>query len=408
MVNSLIICIMENTPWRLIYVATGASLILLMLVYIIVLPKSEPATSGEKIATFKHIHVAGHEKGEKVWEFSSESGYVDKDQRTSVLSNVSNGTFYKDSKVISKSLTAPLVKANPSSKIADVFSDKDKRISVDIVFTKTKNNKNGRFANLQADNLSYNPGSKKSTVSGNIVIRDKGVLLKANQMTIDHDAETSDLSDKILIDRKDISLKSETLHFDSKAERLDAYGKIAAQIKGKQRSHLKAGQMTLYLDDKKNVEASGSIEVIQGKKAAVANYLLYNKTTKALQLTGNVRAIIQKGKNLISESSIKNLNNPEAKKLLEGKTFITSDKFTFGTTGGDAKAEGNVIISQKGREAKSNIAEYSDNKDLIILTDNVFLKKNGTWVKSKFVEVSVKNETFTAIGSVEAEFRIRK
>lgn len=408
MVNSLIICTMENTPWRLIFVAAGSSLLLLLAVYFVVLPKTSAPATGEYIASFKNIHVAGHDKGKKVWEFSAENGSVDRDQRASLLLNVTNGILYKDGEIISKDLSAPKVKAFPNSKIAEAYSEKGNRLSAQIVFVSKNSAKKDRFANLKADKLVYNPDAKITTITGNIRILGKDINLRAEQMLIDHQREISDLADKIRVNRKDILLNCDLLHYDSKEERLAAFGKVKAVIKSKQSTNLKSNQMELFVDDKKNVLASGSIEVVQGKKTAVANSFIYNKATNDIILSGNVKAVIQKGKALFKEDTTAKLSNPDAKKLLEEKTFITSDKLIFGTTNGDARAEGTVFVYQKGREAKADTADYSDKNEMIVLTKNVYLKKNKAWIKCEKIEVSVKDESFTAHGSIEAEFRIRK
>ena len=400
---------MENTPWRLIFVATGSSLLLLILVFFVVLPKtSTPSLESGKIANLKNMHVSGHDKGRKVWEFYAESGYVDRDQRATILENVTNGTLYKDGDIITKNLLAPRVKANPNSKIVEAYSNEKKLLSAEIAFVSKGSSKKDRFANISAGRLTYNPDQKSTTLSDNIRIKNKEVVLRSNQMNINHDREVSDLTENIQIIRNDINLKCDSLHYDSKDERLEADGNVKSQIKAKQRTFLDTNRMILFIDDKKDVEAYGSVEVVQGKKAAVASTLVYNKSTKNILLYGGVKAIIQKGKALLKSDTIKKLDNPDAKTLLEEKTFITSDKLSLSTSNGDAHAEGKVIVSQKGREAKSNIADYSDKTEIITLTDNVYLKKEKAWIKCSRVEISVKDETFTAFGSIEAEFKLKK
>ncbi|MBI5701352.1 hypothetical protein HZC34_05875 [Candidatus Saganbacteria bacterium] len=402
---------MENSPWRILFIATGASLLLLLFVYFLILPKSEKSQGTvEKIAVFKNTRVSGRENGKKAWEFSAKSGWAEKDNQMTYLENVTHGILYKDGKIITKNLTAPKVKANPSTKVIEAFAENKKQIKAHISFRQRDKDKDNdrNFASIRADFLAYDPNAKKTSLNGNIKIREKEISLSSDSMEIDNEKETSDFAGNVSIDRKDVFLRCRLLHYDSNEEKLNAEDGVRSIIKGKQKTYLNSKKMSLYSDDKKDVEASGLIEVVQGKKSAVANEGNYNKETEKILLKGDVRAVITKGRALLKEGTIKKLKNPDAKTLLEEKTFITSDTLTMSTINGDAKADGNVVVHQKGREAKADSADYSDSTETIMMVDNVYLKKDKDWIKSKKIIISVKNETFDAIGSVEAEFKIKK
>ena len=116
---------MENTPWKPIFIAAGASLILLLMVYIIVLPKGtlgpEP---GGKIAEWKNTRVSGREDGKKKWEFTAKSGWSEKDGLSTYLENVVNGNLYnKEGELLTKHLTAHVVKANQRTKVIEAFGN---------------------------------------------------------------------------------------------------------------------------------------------------------------------------------------------------------------------------------------------------------------------------------------------
>ncbi len=400
---------MENSPWKIIFIATGSSLLLLFLVYIIVLPKglhNEAPT--DRIANFKNTHVAGHEKGVKQWEFYAKSGWVDKDRQTTYLEDVTMGSIYKDGDLITKNLVAPKVKAFPNTKAIEAYGEGKTRLSAEIAFMEKKNNEERKFAKVYAESLKYNPSTKTTTIAGNVRVKDPSMSLRANQMIIDNEKEMSDLSEKVYVNRKDITLSCNNMHYDSKDERVEARGDVRSTIKGKQKTNLNADFVQLFVDTTKDVNANGNVEVVQGKKTAVANSLFYNKSTEVIMLSGEVKAVISKGRALLKEDTIGKLHNPDARKLLEEKTFISSDNLDLSTKNGDALASGNVVVTQSSREARSNVADYSDATESIILTDNVYLKKDKAWVKCRKINISVKNETFTAIGSVEAEFKIWK
>lgn len=401
---------MENTPWKPIFIAAGASLILLLLVYIIVLPKSMPGPETQgKIAEWKNTRVAGHEEGIKKWEFTALSGWSEKDGLTTYLENVINGNLYnKNGELLTKNLTAPIVKANQRSKLIEAFGNTTKQVTAEITFAPKAEKKKRKFARISADSLNYSSEQKKTTLHGNIKIIEKGIAMASQDITIDHDRELAILSGSIEVVRRDINLFCDNMVYEANGEKFSASGNIRSRIKAKQKTNFNAANMLFYADENKDLEAMGSIEATQGKKVAVAQFAIYNKSKKLLMLSGKVKAVINKGRALIDETLIKELENPDAKKLLEAKTFISSDKLAFSTLNGDALAEGNVVVTQKGRAAKAGAANYNDQTDVITLIDNVYMKKDRVWIKCEKVEVSVKHETFTATGSIEAEFKIKK
>jgi len=100
------------------------------------------------------------------------------------------------------------------------------------------------------------------------------------------------------------------------------------------------------------------------------------------------------------------LKNPEARKFLKEKTVLYADRLDLSTKTSNAKAYGSVLVVQNEKEAKADMAIYDDKEETMVLTGNVYLKKKDDWVKAEKVLVSVRNETFEAVGSVEAEFKI--
>jgi lipopolysaccharide export system protein LptA len=65
-----------------------------------------------------------------------------------------------------------------------------------------------------------------------------------------------------------------------------------------------------------------------------------------------------------------------------------------------------VEVTQKGREARSETAVYDDKNETLTLTGNVHMKKAKEWISAGKVIVSVRDETFEALGSAEAQFKL--
>ncbi|OGC20075.1 hypothetical protein A2232_08180 [candidate division WOR-1 bacterium RIFOXYA2_FULL_46_56] len=358
---------MEQTPWKPILVGTIASLILLFSVYFFALPKQELGRPSEKILEFSGSTIVGHDKGKKVWEFSSKGGWVGKEQNITNLEEVVKGSFYKDNKLQIKNFTAAKVSAFRDSKIIEA-----KSANALIAIGKER-----KFVRIKADSLSYNPDRSESILSGNVKVSDKSETLFCQNLHIDHKEGISTARDN-----------------------------LRAVIYGKQISTLKADSLVMDADEKEEVILNGSVEAVQGKKQAVADSAVYNKNGKDIRLKGKVKAVISKAGALIKEETAQKLRDNETKEILKEKTLQTSDSLILSTLNGDYRAEGNVIVEQKNRIAKSDTAEYSDKDEIITLTGNVYIKQKERWVKCRKVLVSVKDQTFEAFGSVEAEFKL--
>jgi lipopolysaccharide assembly outer membrane protein LptD (OstA) len=408
--------LMENTPWRIVIIAAGASLILLVSIFLITLPKKAgfDTENIEKILEFKNAFFAGHEEGKKVWEFYAREGWSGRSSTLTYLTDISRGRlFKKNGELIVKDLKGLKVKAYRATKIVEVWGVPEEKpegaskLTALIAFA--KNNKKYKFANLKADYLRYDPNAKRSDVKGHIVIVNPSFTLLGENMTIDHDKGTSTLSEKILYRRKDLKLKCGNVEYDSNDERVVASVSVESSIKSSPHpTYLKAQKLILFADEKKDIFIQGEVDLHQGKKYAVADSAVYSNPGQKILLTGQVKAVFQKGDALLRKDTMDKLKNPDARKLLKEKTFLTADNLEVKTKSGDARAFGRVYIYQKGREARSQTAEYNDKLEDILMTGDVHIKKENQWIKCQRIVVSVDDETFTAVGSVEAEFKIKK
>jgi len=409
---------MEHAPWRLIIISAACSLALLLGVYLIVLPKRADFETApiEKILEFKDTYIAGHEDGKKTWEFHTKYGWSGQDRDITTLTGISEGKMYKkNGDLIVKELEAEKVIAYRASKIVEVFglpegtTEGKSTLSAIVAFTPKNHSKKYRFADLDADFLRYDPNQKKSFLNGHISLKDPKISLKTDVMQIDHENGIANLTQHVSLKRKDVRLSSNSLDYFSDDEKVVTDGSVEAKIMSKPNpTAIKANQIILFADESKDFSALGSIEARQGKKISIAENALYTKPSKKIILSGHVKTVIEKAKALIKEETAKKLTSEDAKKILKEKTFILSDNLEFKTDNGDAFAYGKVTVSQKGKEAKADSAAYTENNEMIKMSGNVYLKREKEWIKCQGVEISIKNETFSAQGSVEAEFKIKK
>jgi len=359
----------ENFSWKVVYIAVFFSLAVLLTVYFLISPRESPfftEQKTDKIAEFQQTRVTGRKEGKKVWELSAKSGYTTRNHEITYLSNIVQGTIYKKNKPSIKNLVCRQAKAFLRTNIIELST---LRAKMDI---------DQQWANVTADSLKYFPDEKRAEITGQVKIR-----------------------------KQKETLSSDSARYFSEEEKTEADGNLRLTIKeGKTATSLKANHGISFSDPDKDMAFSGSLEVIQGKKVAVAEEGTYSRKTKELKIKGSAKVVFEKAKALLDDDTAQKLKNLEAKSILKERTILTADELTFFIRSDDAGARGNVYVSQKKREAKSDQAVYNDDRSLLTLTGNVYMKKNSEWVRAQKVLVYVKKEAFEAVGSVEAEFNL--
>jgi lipopolysaccharide assembly outer membrane protein LptD (OstA) len=220
-------------------------------------------------------------------------------------------------------------------------------------------------------------------------------------MIIYHQDKTADLQGAVRLRRRSGRLLADSLRYFNEEERLIAERHVRLSIiDGKQKTAVRANLIAFYLDPAKEMRFSGSVEVDQGRNIAQGQEGSYLEKTKEVGLKHHVKAIFSKSAEAARAKS------PTAKEILKGQTLLTADELVFSTQTGNAQANGPVQVRQKGKEAKSDRAAFDDKSDLLVLTGHVYLKQGDRWIQCRQINASVSSESFQAIGSVEAEFKI--
>jgi len=359
----------ENFSWKVVYLAVFFSLATLLVAYLLIAPRESPFFTDQKtdkIAEFQQTRVTGRKEGKKVWELSAASGYTTKNHEITYLSDIVQGTIYKKGKPSIKNLVCKQARAFLRTNVIELSN---LRAKMDI---------DQQWASVIADSLKYFPDEKRSEITGQVKIR-----------------------------KEKETLSADSARYFSEEEKIEADGNLSLLInEGKTATRLRANHGFSFSAPDKEMVFSGSLEVTQGKKVAVAEEGLYSRKAKELKIKRNAKVVFEKAKVLIDDKTAQKLKNPEAKSILKERTVLTADEITFFTRSDNAGAQGNVFVSQKQREAKSDQAAYDDDQSLLTLTGNVYMKKAGEWVRAQKVLVYVKQEAFEAVGSVEAEFKL--
>lgn len=334
----------------------------------------------EKLAVFRNVHMSGIEASGEAWEVYAKEAWTGRDKFTTVFENVTNASIAEDGRFIIKNLRARRMRIarNKDIEIIKRIDDKDAsylRVYIDFGAISSPPKKEMRFSYLTADNIKFNPDTKKAAIQGNIkVIKEKLVTI----------------ADKIALD-----LNSNTATFEGRS----SFSKESAR--------LYSDSATAFFDEDR-IDMAGSVEVVQKNKRASSGYASYDDNTKEIAMVSNVRAVIEKLRNVMKKETAKKYDTEEEQRSLSTLTSIACEKLVFNTDDNNAQAFGSVYVTQTSKEARSEQAFYNEKDENIIMTGNVIMKRDGDWVKAEKVIVSVKNETFDAIGGAETTFKVKK
>jgi lipopolysaccharide export system protein LptA len=405
----------ENLAWKIVYAAALFSLLILGIAYYLMSPRESTYIDEEKLtrsAEFNETKVAGRKEGKKVWEFTAKHGWTEKNTMITHLFDVTGGRIYSGGKLIMSDLSAPRVVAGRNAEVVEAFNQPDlgpkglltaqldlKRLS--------SSNKSGQWSQLIADYIKYIPAEKRSEIDGHVSLTMKDGVISAGHIAIDHDKKIARITDPVRVKRGNGLITTSSMEYLADPEQAEVPLPMVVDLKeNKIATKVKCNQGTFFMDINKDISLYGSLEVTQGKKAAVADEGVYARRQSQLQLKGRTRTILEKAAALLRTDTAGKLRQPDVKDILRLKTVVTAKEMVFSTKTGDAKAAGNVVVTQKGKEARSDTAVYDDKNETLRLSGHVYLKKGEDWISCKQVIISINKETFEALGVKEAKFKL--
>lgn len=404
----------ENFSWEIVFIAVIFSLLTLGVAYYFISPKENAALaplSTEHFAEYKNTKIAGRKHGQKSWEFTAKSGWTSKDQQYTNLYQVTRGQIYSQGKLAVADLKAAQARIWRNIDVVEALASAESRVTarLDLKNLAEQTASHEEWAKVTANQIKFIPNDKRTEIVGQVKLTKPGTNITADRFTINHEQKSALFEERVIMRRRDGRLYSKTLEYFGQTEQLIARANVRFDIKEKRlATSLKCNQLNFNNDLSQDAVMTGSVEVVQGKKTAWAPEGIYSNREKVLNLKGGVTTVITKAGALLQLFDPIKLQAKETRKLLQERTIIQSDELTFSTRSGDAKATGQVTVSQKNQEAKADQAVYDEKQQLLTLGGNVFLKKGAgqEWVKCRQVIVSITKETFEAIGSVEAQFKL--
>ena len=405
----------ENISWKIVIAGAAFSLLVLGIAYYLITPHESAFFSPEKIekiAEFKETRVSGWKEGKRSWEFTAQEGWTNKNREITYLKGVKKGVIYKKGKVIIRDLSAPRTQVYGGTEIVETFNPQAYLDLGKVADNQAKSNRD--WAKIRSDFLRYAPDDKKSEATGNVTLTKKDSSIFAQKILIDHDKNIAYISQNVKLFRKDGVLTTLTLQYLGQDERLEASDQVQLRVReNKLLTEINANHASFFTDVNKDVTFNGSLEVRQGKKVTVAEEGIYSQNKKELFLRRNVRAVFEKGGVILKPETAQKLKDPEVRIMLKAKTVLTASELSISTRNGDAAAQGSVLVTQKNREAKAEFATYDDRTESLTLTGNVYVKRltqttapGNEWINAKKLVISVKDETFDAIGVTGARFKL--
>ncbi|MFA6170678.1 MAG: LptA/OstA family protein [Candidatus Margulisiibacteriota bacterium] len=405
---------MENNAWKIVYLATIFSLIVLGLAYYLMVPRDAELYSQEKtdkLAEFYDTRVTGRKEGRKLWEFTAEKGWTLKNQDASQLINVKNGRiFNKKGALVVASLVAPRAIVNPRTEIIEAFGqpegvNKPSKLKAVVDLGKFSSKNKQDWTTIIADYIIYRAQQSNSEMTGRAFLIKKNSRLLADAIGIDHEKKIARISGHLRLQRQDGLLKAFFADYYGESEKLDVYGSVTFEVKdkGSKATTIRCGRAILFNDPNQDVELYGGVEAVQGKKVSLAGNGIYSRKGKKLFLFGETKTIIEKAQALVRQETARKIHDVE---FLRARTYITSDSIEFSTRSGNARAAGNVVVTQKGKEAKAESAYYDDKREILTMKGSVQMKKGTDWLSCKKITVYISREVFEAEGMVEAKFEL--
>lgn len=400
----------DHISWKTVYLGAIFSLLVLFFAYFFIAPYSPPQTQekGNNLGEISNVRYEGKKEGKKLWEVIAKAAWKKKGEDVVHLTGITDGKIYNDKeKLAITGLFSSFADIQEQATFVLVFeNDKDKRIKAKFNMQNGNENNNSKpdWMTVNAKSAKYSFSDKKSELSDNVRLTKKNLTINAGYAAVFLDTGRMDITKEVLVSRSDGFAKSDTAQYLRDNKQLNMLGKVSMQIKGKKdKTEIKCNQAEIYDDPDKNVSFMGSVEAIQGKKASVGETGLYSKNSKEFTLVGKTKTVIEKAGEMLKKDTAAKLRNRDAKNILKEKTILTASSITFSTSDGDATAAGSVEVFQKEKEAKSDQANYDEKEEILSLTGNVFLKKGNEWIRCKQVIISIKDETFEALGVTDSK-----
>ncbi len=444
-----------NDNWQQIAWWAGSAFFLFILIILFYPTKDDFLKVGPqdmKTVEIENSTVVGFKNGKRSYEVFARYVWSPRTTDRATLEDISDGKAYDNGRTVLKDLKARRVFAN---------SEQEELVAqegVKAVLVRKKKPKASAEEQviIWAENLVYTGADKKTKVSGTIRVQQKEAKMFADKAEIDHNTDTVSFEDPFHILYKNLFLTALHMKTYLEEERLLLQGQ-ARIVRKKQRITtenmderdivMKKQDLQInadlinfrYDNDKVRATLSGHIVVVQRGKKAFADVGFYDEQKDFVELrkgsvktqaksvsannasastaqnysqsssSGQAGLIMDKTEWLLDKETLDKLKNPKTRETFSKQTSILADVIRIRIEKKDAFCFGNVKVLQKGKLAYAERAYYLENEENIKLFTNVrFQQDDGTWLSADEALVSLKDNTFKAVGDVETNIILEK
>lgn len=389
---------------------TASSVVVLGLIYLYMFaPDVQMLKSqgSKKAIEASLIVIKGMEKGRTSFKLSAVKASSDRDQSVIEIEDIGSGTIFGEHGILLKNLKAGSATVYHYSNIIEARGTDKTPMTALIDINGASGKKKGRkeFSLLKAESLKYHTNTKTGTIN-NGALSNKRFRISGNGVAINTSLETALFYPSPAAETPSQRIIATTLESFYGQELLKGYGKAELKL-NKGRTTVKADFLEFSTDDYSGRMEKG-VKFSQKDKFSTSDRMDYTDRTKTAVLKGNVKTLIEKGSAVLKESTIEKIRNAETKKMLKDGMLLTCEKLSVSTNSGNASAEGRVELLQKKNRARSDKAFFDEAKQSVTMTGNVYVEKEGQWLKTQKVIASLGKEEFEAIGGVETLIKVKK
>ncbi|MDR7530093.1 MAG: LptA/OstA family protein [Armatimonadota bacterium] len=281
---------------------------------------------------------------------------------------------------------------------------------------------------LRAPVVKYEANPRITYASGGAVVVQEDLELRSQDLKYRHQDEVVFADGAVQLTTRNGRLEAPSLWADLKNKLAEARGpaklvrKGGAPPRGREGDRVLAalakedttitsrGPMKYAWLRTEEATAQESVRLEQVDKDARAERITYSESEDRIELAGSVRLHQRSGQWLVRERLVRPPRDEEERKALETPAVLEADRVVIVLSTRNSTATGNVRVTQEGRRATGDRAEYDDQEGRIVLSGpRVRLEReDGSWLEAERVVVSLREDTFEAHGAVDTTFPVRR
>lgn len=285
-----------------------------------------------------------------------------------------------------------------------------------------------RQTTLRAPKLRYEAGPQLTYAEGGVVVIQPDLELRSATLRFRHRTQVAFAEGEVELRTKNSTLTAPSLWADLKEKLAEVRGPAKLVRKGGPPLKGREGDRVLVALAKEDTtitaqeffkyawatteeaEGRGDVRLEQVDKGARARRIVYSEGRDRIELEGGVRLDQRSGQWLLRERLVRPPKDEEERKALESPAQLVADRVVIFLATRNSVAVGNVRVTQQGRSAAGDRAEYDDHQGKILLTGRrVRLERSdGSWLEAEQVVVSLREDVFEAFGAVDTTFPVQE